>query len=329
MKSVITVIIVVIFLSACKKDNVGPNNQPNSIVVTSDSTYNYTIDKNIIYGEGLRHQTLNSVPSSAINLKLDAYIPDNSIGKRPAIILIHGGGFYGGSKQDAHIVSLAGYFASRGWVAFSIDYRLEDDKGTVPNEWIPYIQNNVDSALRAQYFAIYPANRDAKAAVRWVVANAKNYNIDTGYITVGGGSAGAIIANTIGISNLKDYTDEIPISIDPTLSSTSLGQSYKIRTILDFWGSPLGVDLLNDIYGYQRFDSTDAPILIAHGTEDNTVDFSNAEELRNEYITTGVDYAFYPLVGEGHGAWGAMVNGKTLQELAFDFMVKEQNLSVH
>ena len=39
---------------------------------------------------------------------------------------------------------------------------------------------------------MYAAQRDAKAALRWMVANASTYGINPDYITVGGASAGAI-----------------------------------------------------------------------------------------------------------------------------------------
>ena len=88
------------------------------------------------------------------------------------------------------------------------------------------------------------------------------------------------------------------------------------------------MDILHDVYGKDRFDTNDAPIFIAHGTEDPTVAFSNAEELRDRYITTNVDYVFYPLVGRGHGPWNAIVGGKTLEELSFDFIVEQQRVEV-
>ena len=71
----------------------------------------------------------------------------------------------------------------------SIDYRLKNDKGTVPEAWADYA-SRVPSGNASQFLSIYPAQRDAKAAMRWMVANAALYNINTDYITVGGGSAG-------------------------------------------------------------------------------------------------------------------------------------------
>ena len=175
---------------------------------------------------------------------------------------------------------------------------------------------------------MYPAHRDAKAAMRWLIANAENYNIDTNYITIGGGSAGAIIATTLGITNTTDFTNEISINTDPTLASTNLSKTYTIKTILDFWGSGGAVTATNTIYGLQRFDRSDAPIMIAHGTADSTVKYSNAIELKDIYTSTGAPYILHTLLNRGHGPWDATVNGKKLEELSFDFMVEQQKLLI-
>jgi len=75
-----------------------------------------------------------------------------------------------------------------------------------------------------------------------------------------------------------------------------------------------------------RYDSNDPPLFIAHGTEDPTVLFSEAEEMVQLYNSTGVHVELNTLEGSGHGAWDATVNGKSLSELSFDFLVVQQEL---
>jgi acetyl esterase/lipase len=219
------------------------------------------------------------------------------------------------------MVAMANYFASRGWVVFSLDYRLKNDKGTVPASW--KLSTSNDDVLK-----VYPANRDVKAAIRWLYAHSENYNIDTDFITVGGGSAGAFLSVSLGVSDAADYTSEISITDDPTLSTTNIIQPVKVQTIIDFWGGDAHIQYLELISGIQRFDSNDAPILIAHGTNDNVVDFSAAETLERQYQATGVNYEFYPLQGFGHSAWGATINGKSLSDLAFEFITLEQEITI-
>ncbi len=329
MKELIKLLILLTVLSSCEKDDTSDTIVPNSISVKALSTYTVAVEQNVKYAEGLSHQTFNSISYTITDLQLDVYKPVNNTKKKPAILLIHGGGFSGGDKSDVNIVNLANYFASRGWVAFSINYRLQGNKGTVPTEWIQHAQNNVPLADQSQFLALYPAHRDAKAALRWLVANANIYNIDTNYITVGGGSAGAIIATTLGITNTIDFTNEISLSIDPSLSTTNLNSNnYTIKTILDFWGSGVAVSANNNIYNFNRFDKTDASIMISHGTNDQTVAYSEALMLKDIYTSTGANYVLYTLENRGHGPWDAIVNGKKLEELSFDFIVEQQNIIV-
>jgi dipeptidyl aminopeptidase/acylaminoacyl peptidase len=64
------------------------------------------------------------------------------------------------------------------------------------------------------------------------------------------------------------------------------------------------------------------------GTADARVPFARAEELEAACAETGVPYAYYPLDGTGHGPWQAPVDGKSLFELAFGFIVEQQDLPV-
>ena len=325
----VVLLLFVLVIVSCNDDDSSDPLVTNPMSVKSASTYTVAVEQNVKYAEGLSHQTLNSTTYSIMDLTLDVYKPVNATNRKPALLLIHGGGFQGGDKTDVNIVNLANYFASRGWVTFSINYRLQGNKGTVPAEWIPYAQNNVPLANQSQFLAMYPAHRDAKAALRWIVANADQYNIDPHYITVGGGSAGAIIATTLGITNTNDFTNEIPLSNDPSLATTHLNSTnYTVKTILDFWGSGVAVTSINSIYGYQRFDPTDAPIMISHGTNDQTVLYSEALALKDVYTSTGANYVLYTLENRGHGPWDATVNGKKLEALAFDFIVLQQDLMV-
>lgn len=295
-------------------------------VVQAKAVYKVVVEHDIIYGKGLSHEQINSKQATEMPLMLDVYAPDNQLENRPVFLFIHGGGFAGGSKQQGRIIEWANYYASRGWVFIAADYRLKKHKGTVPNAWLDFAGKLPVKGKAAQFLAMYPAHRDAKAALRWVIKNADAYNINTDYVTVGGGSAGAITAITLGISNQEDFRDELTKKQDPSLASTNLEQSYQVKTIVDLWGSKAALEVLYKMDGHQRFDSDDPALFIAHGTEDPTVTFDKAEELKRMYESTGAPFVYYPLEGKGHGAWSAKVNKKGLEELAFDFIVEQQKL---
>ncbi len=328
-RRLVNIVVIVVLIMACKTSDDLPSTNPQNSTpeVMANSTYDVVLEEDVVYAEGLSHNSLNSSDYTIMPLMLDVYTPNNTLENRPAFMFIHGGAFIGGSKQQEEVLHLADYYTSRGWVFISVDYRLQRDKGTVPQEWADY-STNVPSGDSSQFLAIYPAQRDAKAAMRWLVANAEKYHINTDYITVGGGSAGAVTAIALGISNQEDFRDEISRDLDPTLAGTNLDQTYKIQTIINFWGSKVALDILELLYDYQRFDSNDPPLFIAHGTEDPTVPFSNAEDLKTIYDNTKIPLAYYPFEGYGHGTWNATVDNKRIEELAFEFIVEQQGLVI-
>jgi len=269
----------------------------------------------------------------AMPQKLDIYYPDNISTNRPVYMFIHGGGFQGGTKTKLEIVNMAHYFASRGWVFASVDYRTTSDfpenvfTGIAPQEWIDFAQQNATTPGDVKTsVAMYAAQRDNKAALRWLMANASTYNVNPDFITVGGASAGAITTIALGVSNQEDFRDEIPVTEDPTLSTTNLNETYDVKNLVDLWGGNVKLELFESVYGLNRFDSSDPELFIAHGTNDPTVLFSEAEELVHLYDSTGVHVELNTLTGAGHGPWNATVNGMSLSELSFEFLVTQQEL---
>lgn len=107
--------------------------------------------------------------------KLDIYLPDEGKGPFPVIISIHGGAFMGCDKADMQIMPMLEGL-KRGYAVVAVNYRLS---------W------------EARFPALV---HDAKAAVRWIRANAKRYHFDPHRIAAWGGSAGAYLATMLGVS---------------------------------------------------------------------------------------------------------------------------------
>jgi pectinesterase len=108
------------------------------------------------------------------DLHLDAFYPEKATREqlRPAVLLIHGGGWRSGDRSQ-HI-PMAQRLAEAGYVAVTAEYRLSTE---------------------AQYPA---AVHDLKAAIRWLRANARQYGIDTNRIATLGFSAGGQLAALLG-----------------------------------------------------------------------------------------------------------------------------------
>ena len=83
----------------------------------------------LVYGSGLSNCTNKTDPSTCVNmpLTLDLFEPINAPGMRPAIVMIHGGSYVilDSSEHWEH----ARWFAKRGFVTVSINYRLSGDNG--------------------------------------------------------------------------------------------------------------------------------------------------------------------------------------------------------
>ena len=138
-----------------------------------------------------------------LDLNMDLYRPvtDSTHGPLPLLVLIHGGAFYCGDKQDTGFPEMGRHFAERGYVVASINYRL--------GFW-PWSQ----SVDRAGYQAV----QDANAAVRFLLDKQNDYNIDPNNIYVAGSSAGAITALNLA------FMDE---AHRPDASRGLVGENFK------------------------------------------------------------------------------------------------------
>jgi acetyl esterase/lipase len=109
------------------------------------------------------------------DLLLDIYEPtDAGAHPRPAVLLIHGGGWTSFDKSTMR--NMGKFLARSGFVAFSVDYRLL--QGT-DNRWPAQLD-------------------DVQRAVRWVRANAAKYGVDPDHIGAFGHSAGRAIGGVAG-----------------------------------------------------------------------------------------------------------------------------------
>jgi len=329
-------------LSACSQDvatftsescPIGPD-EPKfyAIDATNDSPtvwpsggLEVSVQRDVIYAQGLSHKQWNGTETQAMDLKLDVYKPANVTSTRPAVLLIHGGGFSIGSKEG--MANYAQYFAERGFVAFAMNYRLGAAKGTLPRIWndsffFTEFINSIEAILRGSYVAA----RDGKAALRWIHSNSQYYDIDPERISVIGDSAGAQIAVALGISDQHDYTEEIAIEHDRSLSTTNLGASTEVASMVSLWGSGFIHDLSHLFWGKQRWKTNDTPALYVHGTLDTVVPYFEGFRAAVNQCRSSAGFIFHTLTSGKHGAWDALIEGKPLVEEVFRFVSDSQNL---
>lgn len=125
------------------------------------------------------YTTILETPFGKRDLHLDIFRPEK-LGKYPALIMVHGGGWRSGNKSME--VPMAQQIAVKGYVTACIEYRLSPE-------------------------ALYPAAiYDIKAAIRFLRMNAKKFNIDPEKIAISGCSAGGQLAALVGMtSGIKKF----------------------------------------------------------------------------------------------------------------------------
>lgn len=132
-------------------------------------------------------------PSAVVDsLKLDFFAPNStidSLSKRPFILLIHGGAFMMGNKTAMHYQCME--YARRGFVVATMQYRLGWNCTASDLLGVCVLCGGQNYNLKT---ATYRAVQDARAALRFVYANAQDYGIDTAWLFIGGESAGSITA---------------------------------------------------------------------------------------------------------------------------------------
>lgn len=234
-------------------------------------------ETDVLYGRA-------AIDDGEAELRLDIYQPAASCtSPRPFVLMIHGGGFRQGSKSDAAWTELAQTVSTAGYVAISIDYRLEGEN-PVPSEAFAalrarFIAENPQQPPRVQDVslinAVVSATEDAHRALDWVQDNAAARCIDPQRFAVWGSSAGAIIGHTISYG-----LDDFGVATDQPL------------LFVDYWGRAAFPGLMAP---------GDPALFIQHGTADPLVAFSYAEALESEAMAAGLDYEFHPVDGAGHG----------------------------
>ncbi|MBL0738532.1 alpha/beta hydrolase [Flavobacterium sp. GN10] len=133
-------------------------------------------------------------------LHFDAFISTKKK-KNPAVIMIHGGGWRSGNKNQMQFIGRE--IAAKGYSCFAIEYRL---------------------SLEAKY----PTGViDVKNAIKFIKENANKFNVDPNKIAVLGCSSGGQMAALIGTTNNEPFFE------DKNFKSRA---SSKVNAIIDVDG---------------------------------------------------------------------------------------------
>src|SRR5829696_894364 len=230
-------------------------------------------------------------------LLLDVYRSMPRGEPRPAVVLIHGGGMWTGSR--AHMEYPAQQLARAGYVAFSVDYRLVDAADTSP-------------ITRGPIRHRWPAQLDdVQCAVRWVRAHATEYGIDPMRVGAFGWSAGGQLAALLGTRDTRDadtplasYPSRVACVVDLAgdVDLAAYTQPPALQEVIALLGgTPQEVpERYRDASPLSWIGGRTSPFLVLHGTQDDVVPIEQSRRLVAALRTAGVEVHYVELAGMGH-----------------------------
>jgi acetyl esterase len=229
---------------------------------------------------------------------LNLHVPDGP-GPFAVAILIHGGGFDGGTRSTL-ISPVFEPLTDAGFAWFSIDYRL------------------------APQYHFPEAIEDVYSAIRWVKANAAKYRVDSTKIAIIGESAGGFLVNYAGthekpdtrIAAVVDFYGpvdylklaELRRDHPERFNMTSISKHAANGAGIHFFGADqldeAGIAKLNAISPIAAVHKGMPPFLCIHGTRDDQVAYEQSPAMCEAMHKVGVACQVISIEGGGHGMAG-------------------------
>jgi acetyl esterase/lipase len=241
-------------------------------------------------------RTLNGVAyaNTSPQERLDLYLPAPAATAAPLVIWVHGGGWRAGDKSAAAVrydpsapppkpakcteilqvqVPDVATMNAQGYAVASINYRLDSDP--------------------------VKAVQDAKAAVRFLRANASEYHVDPQRFAAWGNSAGGYTVIMLGVTGGQQTKFDDPALGNPTVSSA-------VQAVVDWFGPtdaesmPGKPGAADSPYTYIVAGRSLPPFQIAHGSADCIVPPAQSRHLQQALTKAGGHATLTVLPGAFH-----------------------------
>lgn len=205
--------------------------------------------------------------------RLDLAMPaERSEEARPALVIVHGGGWRGGSRTVDVFQKMMTDYAAKGYVTVNIDYRLIGE-------------------------AEFPACiEDVKCAVRWLRAHAEEYHVDPERIGAYGHSAGAHLAMMLamapktagleGDGGWEEHSSLVNVVVGGS-PPTELGRDTPMAKA-EWW--PIGY-----------ISGDHPPMLLIQGGADRVVRPELTEDFIEKMEAAGASIDYLKIEDGGHG----------------------------
>ena len=207
-------------------------------------------------------------------LKAHVFMPSVDTGEklRPAIVLLHGGGWNDGSAEWCY--GDAERFATLGLVAIAGEYRLSDQKSVTPLE----------------------AMADARDLIRWVRQHAIELGVDPHRIAVYGISAGGHLAASAAVfpHEEESKTSAVPDALILLSPAVAIANDHWPQVLL---GSRAAV---REISPAESVAGPLPPMIIVEGAEDTVTPLAGVRQFYVRAKEFGGNYQILVYPGVGH-----------------------------
>ena len=242
------------------------------------------------------------VQRDTCDLFMDVYNPASGSNttafglEKPTVIFMFGGGFIGGTRDDADYHKWFRQMTENGYRVISIDYRL----GLKGSNKVGVAQVNVLDK------AIHMAVEDLFSATNFILDNADQFGVRPDNIVISGSSAGAISAMQAEyeLANRTSWAQVLP-------------EGFRYAGVMSFAGAILSRE------GKVDYATAPCPTLMLHGTADKVVPYKQIKlfklgffgggKLIERFQKFGYNYNMYHYLDNGHEVAGAMDRTVDLQ----------------
>ena len=243
--------------------------------------------------------------------KMDIYWRRGTPAPVPTVIYIHGGFWAAGNKEGAYMILLP--WMEMGWNVVNVEYRL------------------------ARVAPAPAAVEDILCALRFVAAQAKNYNVDANRIVVTGESAGghlalaaAMIPESTGLAQICAGTTAIP-RVAAAINWFGITDVWdviqgpnKANAAITWFGSLTNREEIARRVSPLTYVRADLPpIMTVHGDKDPVVPYQHAVRLHEALGQVKVPNQLYTVAGGSHGGFSADERAKIYTTIK-EFLTKNK-----
>jgi len=268
----------------------------------------FSLNSEVLFAfEGKTWKDIDYVGDGIVGHRLDIYLPEKGTGPFPAIVYIYGSAWSSNNGKGS-VGMFSPSLLQAGFAVVAINHRSSKE-------------------------AVFPAQiQDAKAAVRFIRANASTYNLVPEWIGVTGGSSGGHLAAFLGTSGgVKKHTvGGVTYDVEGDLGPHT-GVDSSVQAVCDWFG-PTDFMLMDSCGSQMNHDAADSPesiliggaiqdnpdkcilanpatyvdagdppFFIFHGNKDPLVPFCESDLLHERLTEAGVDSTYVQVSNAGHG----------------------------